>query len=1112
MPTRTDPLLGCVRRIATQARPEPDDFDLLSRFQADGDSTAFEALVDRHGPMVLRVCRHVLGNRHDAEDAFQATFLVLARKAAGVRTSGCLAAWLHGVAYRVALGARTAARRRRRDSLTGVTPADPRPDPLSELTAREALQILEEEVQRLPKAYRLPVVLCCLHGLSQEEAARQLAWSPGSVKGRLERGRKQLHERLARRGLGLAAALAAAELSRGTAVALPGCLAASTARVAAAFASRGPAAVVPPRLAALAGASLRQPFAAKVRFGLLLVLVVGAVAAGWFTRAGQPQAARQPTPPAGTGPARTDRQADLLPEGAVRRFGSSRFRQGSVLRASALSPDGKVLATSGDHSVIVWDLDRQRVLRRFPCDNGCIFARAGLSFSPDGTRLGYVRGSFFACVWDVRTGKELRRFERRFEDRDKWLSNECWFAEGGREFAIVSAKAIEFWDVLSGELTASVRKTSWVGLSSPDGKTYLTFQEGRSGLMRCDTRTGTEVARWEVSVKHNGLEDGLAFSPDGKTVGAVDGKEVRLLDAGGGKALRSFPLPESTAYNVFGQQHREYRVVFSSDGKTLLLGTHGGWIHRWDCAAGKELPPLGRHQSAVAGIHTLPDGRTLVSTGQDGVIRRWDLATGREAVDPQAYEGGASSACSPDGRLVALADRRGRVDLWDGRNGNLLRTLQRDGPAATQLAFSPDGKLLAAAQNSGTVNLWQIPSGQPGAGWRHEPEKGEWSCDGVHFSPDGRRICVNDYPKQTRVIDVAGGELYRDRGTSHAEAFSPDGATLLVARTGPYLATLDAGSGKQLERIKLNLDLSERLGVMYHLAFSPDGRRLAVAVDGGTLMLCDGHTFAETHRLATGSVMQAREDRMFGRKLLNEVRALAFSPDGKWLAAAGSDTAVYLWEAATGKEVLRRDGHEAEVSTLAFSPDGRKVFSCGRDGECYVWDLHAKTAAGTRATPDALWSDLAGEDAARAHRAVRALCDDAGGVDFLRKKLPPAAAPDAARMAKLLADLDGDSFAAREEAGRELERLEEMATAPLRKALAGQPGPEARRRMEALLGPLNTEVSPSVLRAVRAVAALEYSDTPDARKLLETLARGAPESRLTREAKEALGRLSRRVP
>src|SRR5262249_868423 len=210
-------LVRCIRRwmIPSEAE-EATDAALLDRFISARDETAFAALVDRHGPLVLHVCRRVLGHLQDAEDAFQAVFLVLARKAATVSPRDALTAWLHGVAHRVALKARAAKLRQQRAGPPLVEPpADPRPDPLADLSARELLALVDEEVRRLPHVYRLPVILCCLEGRSLEEAARQLGWTLGSVKGRLERGRARLHARLIGRGLTLSAVLTAAELSRG---------------------------------------------------------------------------------------------------------------------------------------------------------------------------------------------------------------------------------------------------------------------------------------------------------------------------------------------------------------------------------------------------------------------------------------------------------------------------------------------------------------------------------------------------------------------------------------------------------------------------------------------------------------------------------------------------------------------------------------------------------------------------------------------------------------------------------------------------------------------------------------------------------------------------------
>ncbi|HEV3256397.1 MAG TPA: sigma-70 family RNA polymerase sigma factor [Gemmataceae bacterium] len=213
-------LLGHIRRLVTRPVADPvADAVLLGRFVAQRDEAAFAALVARHGRMVFGVCRRVLRDTHAADDAAQATFMVLARKAAAIQRRDGLAGWLHGVARRVALKAKVARGRRRLHETQALAPAppDPHPDPLTELSVRELLGILDEEIQRLPVAYRLPVILCCLEGRTQEEVARQLGWTAGSVKGRLERGRARLHERLARLGLTLSAALAAGEVSKGVA-------------------------------------------------------------------------------------------------------------------------------------------------------------------------------------------------------------------------------------------------------------------------------------------------------------------------------------------------------------------------------------------------------------------------------------------------------------------------------------------------------------------------------------------------------------------------------------------------------------------------------------------------------------------------------------------------------------------------------------------------------------------------------------------------------------------------------------------------------------------------------------------------------------------------------
>ncbi len=218
------------------------DGELLERYTtrraesaeaATAAETAFAALVDRHGPMVWGVCRRVLGDTHDAEDAFQATFLVLVRKAGSVRVDGSLGRWLYGVAHRVALRARTAADRRQQ----GIDPLPPAAsdDPVADAELRELRDAVVAELDRLPAKYRCPIELCDLQGMTYDQAARQLSWPVATVKSRLTRGRLRLRERLARRALapGTLAVGAAATFLGEARAAVPRGLVQSTARAAA---------------------------------------------------------------------------------------------------------------------------------------------------------------------------------------------------------------------------------------------------------------------------------------------------------------------------------------------------------------------------------------------------------------------------------------------------------------------------------------------------------------------------------------------------------------------------------------------------------------------------------------------------------------------------------------------------------------------------------------------------------------------------------------------------------------------------------------------------------------------------------------------------------------
>jgi RNA polymerase sigma factor (sigma-70 family) len=203
------------RLIGSPFGGDLSDPELLERFLGQRDAAAFAALVRRHGPAVLGVCRRVLRNGHDAEDAFQATFLVLARKARFIARREALGSWLYGVAYRVALRARADAARRRKHESQAAQRVEAQT--ACDALADDVRPVLDEEVSRLPDKYRRPVVLCYFEGKTYQEAARLLGWPPGTVSVRLARARGLLRRRLALRGLALSSAALAVCLAEGSA-------------------------------------------------------------------------------------------------------------------------------------------------------------------------------------------------------------------------------------------------------------------------------------------------------------------------------------------------------------------------------------------------------------------------------------------------------------------------------------------------------------------------------------------------------------------------------------------------------------------------------------------------------------------------------------------------------------------------------------------------------------------------------------------------------------------------------------------------------------------------------------------------------------------------------
>jgi RNA polymerase sigma factor (sigma-70 family) len=686
--------------IVGQFHAEATDAALLGRFANGDDGDAFAELLRRHGPMVLGLARRVVSNRQAAEDVYQATFLVLARRARTLQRAESLAAWLHSVAYRLALRARKAGVRRQQEEARTRT-ADPIPDPLDELSARELLAVLDEELQRLPDYYRVPLILCGLEGLSQEEAARRLGWSAGSMKGRLERGRAQLRRVLEKRGLTLPAALGGTLLLGECATAVPAALGEATRRVA--LTGSGASSAV----LSLSNHALGMALATKVKslVGLLAVIGVLSVGLGMWQGPPVPPVAEpaEQQPVAGE---RRDLHGDPLPDSALLRLGTVQRR--AVGARLALSADGKtIIGVRGSQYVHVWDAATGLLIERHQLDGSEVAMPVGgvEVLSPYGRKLATDDHTSEALhVWDVLTGKELRKFPL-----------EGGGAGGGSPGTGPSGLQAAAFSPDENHLAAVIRT----------GKKYV--------LRVWDLKNGKEIL--DTQILDASWTEFLTFTPDGKRLLVSNPPGLSAYDLAGGKRLwlaKEIPSPA--------------RYALTPDGKILIQG-YGNGIVACDLATGKpipfENPPPETWDGALA---VTPDGKTLLVSGTKGVLV-WDLVQGREV--------GILAGAGED--LVLAADARslltnnGLLQRWDLATGKPFYPDTFDQGHAGEvvaLAFSADGKRLASGSADGSVRLWDAATARPLHVWRgHEVRRPirrvRWMKAGVtalDIAPDGSRV------------------------------------------------------------------------------------------------------------------------------------------------------------------------------------------------------------------------------------------------------------------------------------------------------------------------------------------------------------------------------------
>jgi RNA polymerase sigma factor (sigma-70 family) len=338
----TDRMNGVVRHIrraaARQEETERTDAEVLADFIDRQDAVAFETLVRRHGPMVLGVCRRILGHAQDAEDAFQAAFLVLARKAATVAPRNLLGNWLYGVAHQTAIRARALGIRRQRRERQ-VT-AMPEPAAATDKGWDDLRPVLDEEVSRLPERYRAVLILCDVQGRTRKDAARHFGCPEGLVSSRLARAREMLARRLSRRGITLSTGILSALVSEHAAASLPPALVGSTISAVGLFT----VASVPPAVQALAGGVMKAMAVKTTTATAGFIVLAAAAATGLSVAAHHLQAGQRAGSAGGPSTVSVTKDDRTEAEKLVEQLGNDSFQDREVAEKALRAMGGKAYA------------------------------------------------------------------------------------------------------------------------------------------------------------------------------------------------------------------------------------------------------------------------------------------------------------------------------------------------------------------------------------------------------------------------------------------------------------------------------------------------------------------------------------------------------------------------------------------------------------------------------------------------------------------------------------------------------------------------------------------------------------------------------------------------
>ncbi|MFO0815798.1 MAG: sigma-70 family RNA polymerase sigma factor [Gemmatales bacterium] len=913
--------------LTTQAGKQ-SDADLLALFVNSHDERAFAAIVNRHGAMVLSVCKRVLQDVHDAEDVCQAVFLVLARRAKFIRIPESLSSWLHGVAARLAHKLRCKQARHLHRSRQLTTPSQL----VSSTTHQNAFLVaLDEELARLAEPFRSPLILCYLQGRTRDEAAEQLGWTPTVLRGRLDRGRLLLKKRLQARGITFSAALLASVLTQTKVMS-----AVLTVRSIKAAMYAYHQLPLHPSVASLVsmGIGLTVPGLSIMPWLIVLALAVVSMF-GVAT-----YSSHAPVAPAANA-SLIQVTKNPLPEYAVARLGSLRFRHGHWVNGMKIIPTTTMMASIANRTLYFWNLPDGMNIRQLEYDH----TLEHLSVSVNGKYTAFCTSDDTVHVVESQTGQEL------------WHTSLAEFAPADSESFRKMSSSVHRLDIDS---------SGALHVYGPDQR-LRTWDVAGKKLVRTIELDTLSVSQLQWS---------------------QDGKRCFLISKTSPETLQVWSWPEWKLLKAIAAPEAIRRFTLSDDAKRVLLVPNASQseIQLWNTATGLILHTL----ATQAGEHTCasfsPDGLKLATGSNGGTLQLRNCSTAslefQSNTDCQFHQ----LLFSEDGKRLYFFAPEGFIRECDAETGKLLH--QDDFPKAANatLSSSPHwlltlGKQQAYLWNKHTNKLTRSIKGN------------SYFADGI-IVPGRDWLAMAQQDGELRIEEIASGKaIFSNKLASHLEKLivSPDGNTLVLwpgmsdQAKLKKLLVFDLKELKLVKELDIPPDNEEQPKVipsLNQLRYSSDGKRLWACSGTHCHLLSWDMTSLKTNPLScyhNGGVnslaLHEASNTLFSlgydhcvyqwdittgnQRSKFEVghhSCLSVSPDGQFIALAnnglssvfeGDSTVrqkdnlkeISILSSSTGKLITNFKGHTGGVWSLGFSEDGKHLYSLGLDTTIVIWDV-----------------------------------------------------------------------------------------------------------------------------------------------------------------------------